>query len=162
MTDKQYKEALIFRNIGGFLEPVSDSSKKLLSEIGFGKELILREVSQRDLKFHRAYFEFLNTVYDYLPNNFKSRIPKDLFYIFLKELQGKYRIIYKFKSGSEMKEYESIAFDKMTQLQFEDYVREQLPHIYDLIITLFDKQRADAIIQTIEEDFKIFLNKLNK
>lgn len=161
MNDKEYQNSLIFRNLGEVLEPVNLKAKQFLQDIKIGKEITLKEVTKRDLKFHRAYFEFIHQVYSYLPQTFKSRIPKDKFYIFLKELQGRYVIIYRFKNGSELKEYDSIAFDKMTQVEFETFVREQLPFIYEnLIYALFDKKRADSVIATIEEDFKIFLSKL--
>ncbi len=161
MTDKEYLESLEFEVGGEFLFPSNDPAKRFISEQKLGKKILLKEVSQRDTKFHKAYFDFLNTVYSYLPISFKQRIPKNLFYIFLKELQGAYKVIYKFKNGSEMKEYISISFSKMTQLQFEEYVRNQLPYIYDLFYTLFDKKVADSIIETIEEDYKKFLMRLN-
>jgi len=161
MKDSDYIESLVFRNVNGYLEPVNEKAIELLNSLKLGETVEMKEVSKRDIKFHRAYFDLIHFVYDYLPQSFKDRIPKEKFYLFLKELQGRYKVLYKFKDGREMKEYQSIAFDKMSQIQFRDFVREQITIIYDsLIRVLFDENRAKDIIDTIEEEYKVFLSKL--
>ena len=61
----------------------------------------------------------------------------------------------------QLVEYESIAFGKMSQFQFETYVREQLPFIYSNVIGAFyADEKYDEIIADIEETFKKFLAKL--
>ena len=90
----------------------------------------MREMTNRDLSFHRAYFSLLGYIYDFLPSTFKSNIPKEEFYKFVKHLKGEYKVIFTFKDGSKMVEYDSVAMGKMSQKAFEDYIREQLPWIY--------------------------------
>ena len=49
----------------------------------------------------------------------------------------------------------------MSQETFENYIREQLPWIYENVIGAFySGQKYDGIIQTIENEFEKFLNKL--
>ena len=49
----------------------------------------------------------------------------------------------------------------MSQFEFENYIREQLPFIYGTLVSAFYKdENYDEIIADIEETFKKFLAKL--
>jgi hypothetical protein len=60
-----------------------------------------------------------------------------------------------------MVEYESIAFGRMSQKRFEEYIKEQLPWIYENVIGAFyTGERYDTVIQSIENEYEKFLTKL--
>jgi hypothetical protein len=103
----------------------------------------------------------LGYIYDLLPNKFKEAIPKNKFYIFLKHLKGSYKVIFKFKDGSEWIEYDSIAFGSMSQKRFQEYVKNQMPFIYENVIALyFHDEMYQNIVDLIEEEYVKFLDRL--
>ena len=105
----------------------------------------------------------LGFIYDYLPATFKKQVRKGDFYQWLKHLQGKYKVLYKFADGTTFVEYESIAFGKMSQERFKNHIRDQLPFIYTEVVGKFFKDEIyDNIIFTIEEEYEKFLAKLWK
>jgi hypothetical protein len=161
MKDSDYNNILEFANMGGGLIPVNQPAHDLLDQTSKGEIIAFQEVTARDINFHRGYMALLNFIYDYLPQTFQRKVPKKNFYQFVKHLKGDYDVVFQFADGSQLVEYKSIAFGKMSQKTFEAYVREQLPYIYEHIIyKLFDDQIAKNIIETIEEEFKKFLAKL--
>ncbi|MFA5715422.1 MAG: hypothetical protein WC998_06765 [Candidatus Paceibacterota bacterium] len=161
MTDKEFHKLMDFAYVGGGLIPVSVNAIELLEQTGKSEVLSFLEVTNRDIKFHRCYFSLLGFIYDYLPNSFKSKILKDNFYKFIKHLKKEYKVLYIFADGSQQIEYDSISFGKMSQKDFENYIREQLPFIYTEIIgAYFEGEILNGIIETIEEEYKKFLSKL--
>lgn len=161
MTQKEYDRLIELANVGGGFTPANINAQELLDQSHRGEILTLVEVGARDLKFHRCYFSLLAFIYDYLPPSFKKKVLKNDFYKFVKHLKGEYRVLYTFKDGTKMIEYDSIAFGSMSQKRFEDYVREQLPFIYENIIAeFFTGPIYDGIISTIEEEYQKFLSKL--
>ena len=145
---------------GGFI-PTNPNATELLEHSHKGEVLAFLEVTNRDLKFHRCYFSLLSFIYDYLPKSFKNKVAKDNFYLFIKHLKGEYRILFEFKDGTRMVEYDSIAFGKMSQKSFENYIREQLPFIYTEIVgSFFEGEMYNGIIQTIEDEYQKFLSKI--
>lgn len=81
----------------------------------------------------------------------------------------KWRITYKQLSKicaefakEELIEYRSISFSRMDETAFRDYIREQLPKIYEVIHAIFENEQASDIIQTIEKDWERFFDKVFK
>ncbi len=96
-----------------------------------------------------------------MPVSFKSKIPEEKFYLWLKHLKGQYDVIFEFKDGTKLVEYESISFGKMTEQRFREYIKEQLPFIYsDVLGKYFSGEILDGIIETIEKDYEKFFKKL--
>ena len=161
MTDKDYHRIQEWVNVGGGITPLSTNAIELLEQSHKGEVLSFLEVTNRDVKFHRCYFSLLSFIYDYLPASFKRKVKKDHFYKFIKHLKGEYEILFEFKDGTKLVEYDSIAFGRMSQKTFENYIREQLPFIYENIVgKFFEGEMYDGIIDTIEEEYKKFLSKL--
>ena len=161
MTDSDYNNILEFANAGGGLLPANQMANDLIEQSSKGEIMSFLEVTARDLKFHRCYMSLLGFIYDYLPQKFQKKVPKKNFYQFVKHLKGDYDVVFTFSDGSQLVEYKSIAFGRMSQKTFEAYIRETLPYIYEKIIfKLFDEQIAKNIIETIEEEYKKFLSKL--
>ena len=161
MTDKDYTKRMDFAYMGGGLIPISPNAIELLEQSDNAEVLSFLEMTNRDISFHRCYFSLLGFIYDYLPNQFKNKIPKDNFYLFIKHLKKQYKVLYVFADGSQQIEYDSISFGRMSQKTFENYIREQLPFIYTEIIgAYFEGEIYNGIIDTIEEEYKKFLSKL--
>jgi len=161
MTDKEYTKRMDFAYMGGGLIPISPNAIELLEQSDNAEVLSFLEMTSRDLSFHRCYFSLLGFIYDYLPNQFKNKIPKDNFYLFIKHLKKQYKVLYTFADGSQQIEYDSISFGRMSQKTFENYIREQLPFIYTEIVgAYFEGEIYNGIVDTIEEEYKKFLSKL--
>jgi hypothetical protein len=161
MKDRDFNKLVDFYNAGGGLLPVNQRAHELIEQTGKDEVLSFIEVTQRDLKFHRCYMSLLAYIYGYLPQSFQRKVAKDKFYIWLKHLKGQYDILFEFEDGTKLVEYESISFGRMSQIRFEEYIREQLPWIYtDVIGKFFEGDIYNGIIDTIEEDYKKFLSKL--
>ena len=161
MTDKDYHKLMDFAYMGGGMIPVSQNAIELCEQSDKGEILSFYECTSRDLKFHSCYFSLLGFIYDYLPGSFKTKVKKDNFYKFLKHLKGEYEVLFEFTDGTKLVEYDSIAFGRMSQKTFENYIREQLPYIYENVVGKFFKGDIyNGIIETIEEEYKKFLSKL--
>jgi len=161
MNDKKFDKLIELTYMGGGFIPANENATELTEMLVKGQILTFIEVTERDLKFHRCYMSLLGFIYGYLPEKFKKSVPKSSFYQWLKHLQGKYKVLYSFNDGTQMVEYESIAFGNMSNERFKSYVREQLPFIYtELIGKFFTDKIYDNIIDTIEEEYKKFFSKL--
>jgi hypothetical protein len=161
MTVKDFDKIIDLVYMGGGFIPANQNATELEQNCVKGEVISFHEITARDLKFHRAYFALLTFIYGYMPASFKKSVPPKHFYRFIQHITGGYTTIVKFKDGSELNEYESIAFGRMSQKRFESYVKEQLPGIYEnLIHRYFKDQIYDNIIQSIEDEFQSFLSKL--
>jgi hypothetical protein len=161
MTDKKFKRVIELTYMGGGWIPANDNANNLADQSVKGEIQAFEECTVRDIRFHRCYFSFLNYIYAYLPNKFKQEVSEGNFYLFLKHLQGKYKVLYSFKDGTKMVEYESLSFGNMSEKRFREYIKEQLPFIYEYVISpFFQDELYYNIIETIEKDYEKFLSKL--
>jgi hypothetical protein len=161
MKISEYEKLIDLTYLGGGFLPANENAEELTLRCAKGEVITFAEVTARDLKFHKCYMDLLGTIYEYLPKKFKETVPKNKFYIFVKHLKKDYRVLFKFKDGTKMVEYESIAFGNMSQKRFEEFIAEQLPFIYENIIGVyFEGEMYKNILYTIEEDYKYFLAKL--
>lgn len=161
MKDYEFYNIINLVNVGGGWVPANENAQELLDASGKGEIISVLEVTSRDLSFHKAYFGLLKFIWNYMPAAFQKKVPQCHFYLWLKHLKGHYKVLYEFKDGTKMVEYESLSFGKMSQKTFENYIREQLPWIYENVIgAYFDGDIYNGIIDTIEEEFKKFLSKL--
>jgi len=161
MKDTEFYKLIELCNVGGGFVPVNQNAIEMFEQSHKGEILSFLEVTSRDLKIHRAYFALLKFIYGYMPPQFKKAIPEKYFYLFLKHLKKQYKVLFTFKDGTTMVEYDSISFGRMSQKTFESYIREQLPFIYTEVIgAYFEGEMYDNIIESIEDEFKKFLTKL--
>jgi hypothetical protein len=64
---------------------------------------------------------------------------------------------------TEMIEYDSISFGRMTDKRFKDYVGEQIPFIYsDVIGRYYQDEAFDEKIREVEKGFKTFLKDIEE
>lgn len=161
MTDKEFYKINEFAFVGGGFIPHNANAQELSEQLVNGEIVSFTECTQRDLKRHRCYMSLLAYIYDYLPAKFKAQVEKDKFYIWLKHLQGKYKVLFEFKDGTKLVEYESISFAKMSEVRFREFIKEQLPYIYEEVIhKFFDGEIYNNILDTIEQDYKKFFDRL--
>lgn len=161
MKDYEFYNIINLVNVGGGWVPANENAQELLDASGKGEIISVLEVTSRDLSFHKAYFALLKFIWGYMSSSFQKAVPEDKFYLWLKHLKGQYKVLFEFKDGTKLVEYESIAFGRMSQKTFENYVRDQLPWIYENVIgAYFEGDIYNGIIDTIEEEFKKFLSKL--
>jgi hypothetical protein len=194
MSDEDYQKRLDFQFVGAGLIADNEPAQNLIDQMVMGQIVSFNEITERDLKFHRAYMGLLNYIWSYMPDKFKRAVPKQYFYRFVKHLKRKYEIVYSFKNETrkqeirdylklhkkefrlskksieaiakefgitDMIEYVSISFGRMSEVQFHSYVKDQLPFIYtDIIRPMFDEETYEAIIENIENEFQKFFNKL--
>jgi len=163
MKDTNFDKIISLTYTGGGWLPTNQAAMELSHQCGMGEVVNFKPVQSRDISFHRAYMGLLAYIWGLMPRNFQAKVPKDQFYMWLKHLKGSYDVKYEFADGTKLVEYESISFAKMDQKRFEDYVREQLPWIYEDVIWKVYANRpdiVDTIIENVEEEFKKFLSKL--
>ena len=161
MKDGDFHKIIELAVVGGGLISANENAAELIEQSHKGEILSFMEVTASDLRFHRAYFSLLNFIYGYLPNRFKKQVPEKEFYKWLKHLKKEYKVIFTFKDGTQLVEYDSISFGNMSQKRFENYVREQLPYIYENVIAeFFEGDIYDSILATIELEYERFLAKL--
>lgn len=161
MKKSDYDKILEFANVGGGLMPANENASELLDTLSKGEIVPMKEITARDIKFHRCYFALLKFIHGYMPSAFIKKIPEGKFYYFLKHLKGEYEVIFTFQDGTQMVEYESISFGRMSQKSFEEYIKLQLPWIYENVIgEYYEGDMYTGIIETIEDEFKKFLSKL--
>lgn len=161
MKDTDYQNIVELTYMGGGFIPANENASELSERCVKGEVISVLECTQRDLKFHRCYFSLLEMIYGYMPPSFKKRIKKEKFYRFLKHLKKEYEVEFDFADGSQMIEYNSISFGRMSQKKFQEYVANQLPFIYSEVIgRYYSGEMYDSIVETIEADYEVFLNKL--
>jgi hypothetical protein len=161
MKHSDFLKLIELQYVGNGWVPANENANELSDSSKFGEIHTFTEVMVRDLRFHKCYMSLLSYIYDFLPIKFRDIIPKDKFYVFLKGLKKEYTVMYTFEDGSELIEYDSIAFGSMSQKRFEDYIRMQLPYIYENVIGKFyHGDDYDRILNNIENEFEKFLSKL--
>lgn len=161
MKSSDFDKLVEFVNVGGGLTPHNERAEELLEQSSRGEVFTFKEMTERDLKFHNCYFSLLRTIYRYLPPGFQKKVSEKNFYKWLKHLKGEYNVLFTYKDGTKLVEYDSLAFGNMSQKRFEEYIREQLPWIYENVIgAFFEGPIYDGILETIEEEYKKFLSLL--
>jgi hypothetical protein len=161
MKDKDFHKLIGLNWTGAGWLNANENAIELSDGTKTNETVYFKEATQRDIKFHRCYFSLLNFIYGYMPNTFKNIISEDKFYIWLKHLKGNYEVLFEFKDGTKLVEYDSISFGRMSQKSFENYIRELLPWIYENVLgKYFEPKMLCSIVNTIEEEYKKFLSKL--
>ena len=161
MKSTDYEKLIQMQTVGGGFIPSNENARDLLDSSKKNEIMTFKEVTKRDISFHRCYFSLLGFIYDFMPQQFKSKIHKKVFHKFIQHHKGEFKIIYEFKDSPPLLEYDSISFGNMSQKRFEETIRENLPFIYEYILGAYFKDEIlTGIIEIIEEEYKKFLSKL--
>lgn len=190
MKDTDYSQIIELCFNGSFFTPSNTRAEELCERSTRGEVISFKEITGRDIRFHRVYFMLVSYIWAYMPDKFKKAVPEKIFYQWLKHLKGSYDIKYEFRDEDRffeimeycsklgipvsksneiankfgklsMIEYESISFGRMSEKRFREYVAEQLPFIYSNVIgKFFDGEIYDDIITNIEDEFEVFMSQL--
>lgn len=101
--------------------------------------------------------------------SFRDEAKKALIRAELKARKKEFRLTYKsinqiaeLFGKTELLEYESLSFGRMTEKKFREYIREQLPWIYTEVIGKFYQgEQYQQVIDDIENNYETFFSKLN-
>lgn len=162
MKDTDYDNLHEFGATKGGLTAFNQNAIELMEQSVNGEVFTFKEVTARDISFHRCYFALLNHIWSWMPKSFKEKVPEGKFYLWIKHLKSEYKVLFEFQDGTKLVEYESISFRKMSQPEFESYIREQLPWIYVYVIKPMYpvEDNYKMIIEDIETQFESFLDRL--
>lgn len=123
---------------GTGLFPTDADSEDLIKSLSPEENFNVALHADRNLKMHRAYFGLLNFVWDNLPEKFQRKCPKQHFYKFLKEMQGRFEVIQVGKT--EVKTYESLSFGSMGQKRFHEIFSEDVDFIIREILPALEME----------------------
>lgn len=131
---------------GTGLFPTDAESEEIIKTLPFEDNFNVILNADRNARMHRAYFSLLSFVWENLPEKFQKKCPKQHFYKFLKEMQGRFETIQVGKT--EVKTYESISFNKMGQKRFHEIFSEDIRFIAYEILPALDMQEFAEILFT--------------
>lgn len=161
MTDTTYNDLHEFVMEGAGWIPNNENAIELMEQTSPGEVQMFKEVTGRDLNRLKCYFSLLNYIWNYMPDKFKGKVPCKKFYLWLKHIRGEWDVVFEFGDGTKLIEYTSISFGKMSEFEFREYIKNQMPFIYeDVIGLMYQGERFDSIIETIEKDYSTFFNNL--
>ena len=104
---------------GTLLAPIDEDGENAIKSLSNEESYSVTISVDRSLKMNGAYFSLLNFVWDNMPEKFQAKVPKNKFYVLLKELQGRFTEI-KVSDKTSIKEYESLSFEKMNEARFHE------------------------------------------
>ncbi|MBO4234057.1 hypothetical protein ACXA18_03175 [Riemerella anatipestifer] len=142
---------------GTGLFPTDAESEELIKSLSTDDNFNIALHADRNLKMHRAYFKILHFVWENLPEKFQKKCKKNHFYLFLKEMQGRYEIS-DISAKTSIKTYESLSFDKMSQKRFHEVFKEDVNFIITEILPALDMQDFVPVLIT---EFEKTLTKYN-
>ena len=161
MTDTTYNDLHEFVMEGAGWIPNNQNAQELMEQTVPGEVQMFKEVTGRDISFHRCYFKLLKYIWSQMPESFQNKIPSAKFYLWIKHLKTEYNVVFEFSDGTKLIEYQSVAFGKMSQMEFETYVKEQLPFIFENVIGIaYSGDEYDSILYDIEKQYDSFLGQL--
>ena len=80
MKKSEFDKLIELSYTGGFrFSPINQNAIELCNSLGIGEIIKVDLKTERDYKFHQAYFVLIGFIYDYLPDKFKNKVPKQHF-----------------------------------------------------------------------------------
>ncbi len=119
---------------GTLLAPIDEDGENAIKSLSNEESYSVTISVDRSLKMNGAYFSLLNFVWENMPEKFQAKVPKNKFYVLLKELQGRFTKI-KVSEKTSIKEYESLSFEKMNEARFHEVFKEDVDFIISDILT---------------------------
>ena len=119
---------------GTLLAPIDEDGENAIKSLSNEESYSVTISVDRSLKMNGAYFSLLNFVWENMPEKFQAKVPKNKFYVLLKELQGRFTEI-KVSDKTSIKEYESLSFEKMNEARFHEVFKEDVDFIISDILT---------------------------
>ena len=119
---------------GTLLAPIDEDGENAIKSLSNEESYSVTIYVDRSLKMNGAYFSLLNFVWENMPEKFQAKVPKNKFYVLLKELQCRFTEI-KVSEKTSIKEYESLSFEKMNEARFHEVFKEDVDFIISDILT---------------------------
>lgn len=161
MTDKEYKRLLVFKNMqGAALIPENQNAIDRILTLKRDELIYFKDVTKRDISLHNCYFALLRYAWGLTTPALKAAVPCDKFHDWMKYMKDQIKWQYRFNDGVTIVEYESISFSRMDNNRFKDYIREQMPALYEVFCSLYNSEYANMLIQKIEIEFERMFAKL--
>jgi hypothetical protein len=145
-------ECHVVKRAGPILTPSSDEDKEVLDRLPPGQDVRISFVRVRNLKFHRKWFALARFAYDYwepeLPDDFHGVKPEKNFDRFRKDLiilAGFYDATYQINDKVRI-EAKSIAFDNMSEEEFEKLYDKTISVVLKHICSTLSKEEVDNAV----------------
>lgn len=121
------------------LVPFDEESKRVVSRLSRNDFVICDIKKPRNHRHHRKFFKLLDVVAQSLDTGLST----DDMLLYVKERLGMYRVVA--VREKVMKEYESISFGKMSQVEFEEFYDKAVDALIE--IAPLDKELVDEIAE---------------
>ena len=145
---------------GTLLAPIDEDGENAIKSLSNEESYSVTISVDRSLKMNGAYFSLLNFVWDNMPEKFQDKVPKNKFYVLLKELQGRFTEI-KVSEKTSIKEYESLSFEKMNEARFHEVFKEDVDFIIsDILIPMGMQDFVEQLV--LQFDRTLIKYKLDK
>ena len=135
---------------GTLLAPIDEDGENAIKSLSNEESYSVTISVDRSLKMNGAYFSLLNFVWENMPEKFQAKVPKNKFYVLLKELQGRFTEI-KVSEKTSIKEYESLSFEKMNEARFHEVFKEDVDFIIlDILIPMLMQDFVEQLVLQFE------------
>ena len=135
---------------GTLLAPIDEDGENAIKSLSNEESYSVTIYVDRSLKMNGAYFSLLNFVWENMPEKFQAKVPKNKFYVLLKELQGRFTEI-KVSEKTSIKEYESLSFEKMNEARFHEVFKEDVDFIIsDILIPMGMQDFVEQLVLQFE------------
>ena len=135
---------------GTLLAPIDEDGENAIKSLSNEESYSVTISVDRSLKMNGAYFSLLNFVWKNMPEKFQAKVPKNKFYVLLKELQGRFTEI-KVSEKTSIKEYESLSFEKMNEARFHEVFKEDVDFIIsDILIPMGMQDFVEQLVLQFE------------
>lgn len=135
---------------GTLLAPIDEDGENAIKSLSNEESYSVTIYVDRSLKMNGAYFSLLNFVWENMPEKFQAKVPKNKFYVLLKELQCRFTEI-KVSEKTSIKEYESLSFEKMNEARFHEVFKEDVDFIIsDILIPMGMQDFVEQLVLQFE------------
>ena len=135
---------------GTLLAPIDEDGENAIKSLSNEESYSVTISVDRSLKMNGAYFSLINFVWENMPEKFQAKVPKNKFYVLLKELQGRFTEI-KVSEKTSIKEYESLSFEKMNEARFHEVFKEDVDFIIsDILIPMGMQDFVEQLVLQFE------------
>ena len=135
---------------GTLLAPIDEDGENAIKSLSNEESYSVTISVDRSIKMNGASFSLLNFVWKNMPEKFQAKVPKNKFYVLLKELQGRFTEI-KVSEKTSIKEYESLSFEKMNEARFHEVFKEDVDFIIsDILIPMGMQDFVEQLVLQFE------------
>lgn len=132
---------------GSKLVPCTSEDKEKIAKLPAGEPFQIKYVEIRNVRHHRKYFAFINTVFKNLPEKFERNWPDvDSFRRSMQMYAGYYDETISLKGETHLQP-KSIAFDKLDETEFSELHSKVKNVIGKHILPEIDMQTVETEIE---------------